>query len=111
MNTLRKDCRLSAFIVCCLFLAGLTTRLSALDTYFQVAQYTNPAEAIWAIGDPSADNPSGLPGTAVYPAYSLDMPYSNGSTCAFRCFADTSVAKGMYYVGYYSGGDAYLNVY
>lgn len=110
MNTLQKP-RFSVFLVCCLFLAGLTARLSAADTYFSVAQYTNPGYPIWAIGDPTLDNPSGGSGTAVYPAYSLDMPFSNGSTCAFQCFADTSVAKGNYYVGYYSGGDAYLYVY
>jgi len=112
MDTLRKGYRLSAFIVCCLALASLTPRLAALDTYFGVVQYTNPAEPIYATGDPEADNPSGGPGTAVYPGYSLDMPYVSGwGTCSFRLFADTSVAKGMYYVGYFSGGNCYLSVY
>lgn len=111
MNAIHKDRRVYAFLVCsCLLLAGLTARLSAADTYFNTPQ--NGSGYCEAIGDMAIDNPSGGSGTAVYPGYWLAMPYvSPYGSCLFTASVDATVAKGSYYIGYYSGGDAYVWIY
>ncbi len=110
MNTPRKARRVYAFLASCLLFAGLTARLTAGDQYFATPQYGS--SYVSTVGDAALDNPSMGPGTPVYPASSLDMPFVDPFGAAlFTATVDTSVAKGSYYIGYFSGGSAYVYIY